>query len=143
MSDVQAHQATYQGDKIKLAKHRFEQRRRLRHLRARNDVAVTDTRQCHKTEIAHLHKTADQVVHGRGGKRAEGAGLNFFDDRIQKSKSVTGQEISADRTVDCVPSHFAAAQDVTENRYRKKPSRTTMLPCAPMINQCVGPAASK
>src|SRR5690348_4792681 len=38
----------------------------------------------------------------------------------KKSKTVTEQEISADRTVDCVPSHFAAAQDGTENRYRKK-----------------------
>jgi hypothetical protein len=34
-------------------------------LRVRNDVAVTDARQCHKTEIAHLHKTTDQVVRWR------------------------------------------------------------------------------
>ena len=56
MDDVQADQAAYQGDKIKLAEHRFEQRRRPRHLRVRNDVAVTDGRQCPKTEIAHFHK---------------------------------------------------------------------------------------
>jgi hypothetical protein len=34
-------------------------------LRVWNDVAVTDARQCHKTEIAHFHKTTDQVVRGR------------------------------------------------------------------------------